>query len=168
MVTWCLICADANVSLEPVSTLQRAVIAVAYRSCPSPARRVAKFPSNRLASPIQPAAQILLAVEAPRKRQTPLVTKSLFCLPTMTSLRPKEPCRPRNRPTVQREKKERHLHRSLAMSSKYRQTRRAVPRSLPPGNRPPTSISSVPSKSYKRFVWCFFCAPLYLACVVSE
>lgn len=132
-----------------------------HRSCPSPARPVAKPRSSRRICSIHPAVQVRhLAVEAPRKHQSPLVTKLLFCLPTMTSLRPKEPCYPRNRPAVLPKESQRHLRRhrfSLSMCSKYRRTTRASRRSPPREKRPnrpgrQTRISNAPSRSYRRSV----------------
>lgn len=126
------------------------------RPCPSLARPVAQTPNSRRVrvSPTHPAAQAPLAMEAPRKHQSPLVTKLLFCLPTMTSLRPKELYRPRNRPTVLSEKRQPRLHchrPPLTMCSKYRRMTKASVRSPPREDRPRhTRIFSGPLRNSKR------------------
>lgn len=139
-----------------------------HRSCPSLGRLVARPHSRPPPCPLHPAAQVRLALKAQRKHQSPLVTRLLFCLPTMTSLRPKEPCRPRNHLAVLPEKTLPHLrrHRStLATCSKYHPTKKASLKSPLRANGPKrlrrqTRISNAPSRGYRRSVLRFVVFPI--------
>lgn len=163
---------SARRHFELDSPVNKRVLAVAHRPCPSHVPPVAQLPNSRRVSPSHPAAQVHLVVEAPRKHHGLQVTKLLFYLPTMTSPRPKERC-PRNRPIVKR--RHPHLQRhgsSLTRCLKYRRTKKASARSRLRENRPNrprrrTRTFSAPSRSYKRSVL-RFAPPFRLAYVISD